>query len=194
MKTTNHQEDLPFHKLQPVDLTAVKFDDKGKVIYGTGVTKGPVVSVRPTHKSGKPKIEKTTFNNKKIYNNYGHSGIGWTLLFGTVNKSISLFLSENPNFEKSNPINIIGLGCIGLTTAVTLHQHGFTNITLIGEKDPNTMPSYNAGGLIELSLTNVISAGGLNEKGFEKIKQTNFDDINKYFIDSYNTFNQIFNK
>ncbi len=62
-------------------------------------------------------------NAKTIVNCYGHGSVGWTTLFGSVQKAIELFEKGIPN--KSIPIRIIGSGCMGLTTAIELTNRGY---------------------------------------------------------------------
>ena len=64
---------------------------------------------------------------KLILNNYGQGGAGWTFLFGCANESIRQFEEnlENNNSYKNKPITIIGAGCYGLLTAITLSRMGY---------------------------------------------------------------------
>ena len=85
-------------------------------------------------------------NGKLICHNYGQGGAGWTFLFGSVNKSINLFeeqLKNNPQF-KNKPITVIGAGCYGLLTAITLARAGY-NVNIIA-KELDAISSYKAAG------------------------------------------------
>lgn len=80
---------------------------------------------------------------KTLIHCYGHGSIGWTALFGSVNKAIQLFVQTNPS--KNTPIRIIGSGCMGLTAAIELKLHGY-NVVGITTKSLYDMPSWKAGG------------------------------------------------
>jgi hypothetical protein len=80
---------------------------------------------------------------KTIIHCYGHGSIGWTTLFGSVNKAIELFVQTNPS--KEAPLRIIGSGCMGLTSAIELKQRGY-NVVGITTKSLYDMPSWKAGG------------------------------------------------
>jgi glycine/D-amino acid oxidase-like deaminating enzyme len=85
-------------------------------------------------------------NGKLICHNYGHGGAGWTFLFGCVNGSIRQFehtLEQHPSF-KNKPITIIGAGCYGLLTAVSLAHKGYT-VRIIARETEN-IPSNKAAG------------------------------------------------
>jgi hypothetical protein len=152
------------HHVKTLNLHDVQYDKQGEILFGFGVLKEPVVCVRPGHKSGLPQIySELTNENKLITHNYGHSGVGYSLLFGSVEKAIETFQKRryDVNLEKNvyqygfdEEITIIGLGCIGLVTALTLYFRGYKNIRLVGEKFLNT-PSMFAGGLIEFSLSTI---------------------------------------
>jgi hypothetical protein len=139
---------------QTIKLDDIHYDKENNFVYGKGCLKQPVVCLRPAHLSGKPQIYTEEKFNKIISHNYGHGGSGYSLLFGSVGKCIKEFLSFNNIRNKINyngEITVIGLGCIGLVTALKLYFKGFKNIKLVGENFINT-PSFFAGGLIEINL------------------------------------------
>jgi hypothetical protein len=117
-----------------------------------------VICVRPGHKSGLPRIYCEQKDGKIISHNYGHSGVGYSILFATVDESIENFqnymLKTTGAINYDQEITIIGLGCIGIVTALTLYYRGFTKIKVIGEHVLNT-PSMLAGGLFEFSLSTI---------------------------------------
>jgi hypothetical protein len=83
---------------------------------------------------------------KLICHNYGQGGAGWTFLFGCVNESIRQFqqqLQEDASLAKQ-PICVIGAGCYGLLTAITLARAGHT--VRIVAKDTHNLPSNKAAG------------------------------------------------
>ncbi|MDR3550479.1 MAG: FAD-dependent oxidoreductase [Candidatus Babeliales bacterium] len=85
-------------------------------------------------------------NNKLICHNYGHGGAGWTFLFGSVTESIRQFeaqLELHEQFE-NKPITIIGAGCYGLLTAITLARKGYT-VNIVAA-DTENIPSNKAAG------------------------------------------------
>lgn len=85
-------------------------------------------------------------NGKLICHNYGHGGAGWTFLFGCVNESMRQYeqaLEQQPSL-KNKPIAVIGAGCYGLATAVTLTHKGYT-VRIIARETDN-IPSSKAAG------------------------------------------------
>ncbi len=85
-------------------------------------------------------------NSKLVCHNYGHGGAGWTFLFGCVNESIRQFeqqLEENPAL-KNKRIAIIGAGCYGLLTAITLARKEYS--VRIVAQDTQNIPSHKAAG------------------------------------------------
>lgn len=85
-------------------------------------------------------------NNTLICHNYGHGGAGWTFLFGCVNESIRQLQAELEQFPqfKNKRIAVIGAGCHGLLTAITLAHMGFAVKIIAREVD--NIPSYKAAG------------------------------------------------
>lgn len=98
---------------------------------------------------GAPNLSIEQQDNKIVINNYGHGGSGWTLGPGSANYVINLLVNSEyaRDLEKNTPISIIGAGAIGLFTAYTLHQQGFTDITIIADRFEG-LTSHNAGGLL----------------------------------------------
>lgn len=92
------------------------------------------------------RIEYQYVNGKHLFHNYGHGGAGWTFLFGAVNTSLEQFdqcMAQNHSLKKS-PIAVIGAGCYGLLTAISLAQRGL-NVGIIA-KHTQDIPSYKAAG------------------------------------------------
>lgn len=175
------------HKKKTLDLRegSVKYDNDGNIIFGTGYLKEPVVCLRPGHKSGLPQIYAEEKNGKIISHNYAHSGVGYAILFGSVEKAIENF--QKLRFELGEKgrsifydqeITIIGLGCVGLVTALTLYFRGFKNIRLVGEKFLKT-PSFGAGGLIDFSLSTIFT-------------QEQIASMNELFRYSFSEYQQIY--
>lgn len=97
---------------------------------------------------GTPKMDVELFEEKIIANNYGHGGSGWTLGPGSAKYVIELLEKKySQDLTKDTPITIIGAGVLGLFSAYTLVNKGYTNITIIAEKFKN-LTSHNAGGLL----------------------------------------------
>jgi len=84
--------------------------------------------------------------NRTILHCYGHGSKGFTTLFGSVDEAMELLLAKNP--DPQTPVRVIGSGCIGLTLALELHRHGFTDIR-ISTKDRYDIPSWRAGGFFD---------------------------------------------
>jgi len=183
-----------------IDLTKIKFNDKGLVnIQQNPQLKNGIVGLRPSHKSGLPVVKAEIKNEKYISHNYCHSGIGYSIMFGTINQSIDNLLNLKKDLltNKNQEITVIGLGCIGLYTVLKLHYLGYTNVKIIGEKFDET-PSIYAGGLMEISLMKDIDADYMNKIFYEtfieykKIYENNHEILNKgirfvdYFTDEFN--------
>lgn len=103
--------------------------------------------VRPM-REGIFNISYEQLGDKYIFHDYGHGGGGWTLLFGSVNKSLRLLQKvkvDNPSitFDK---ITVIGAGIIGLQTALCLTELGYS-VSIIA-KNIDNLTSHNAGGLL----------------------------------------------
>ncbi|MGE0010183.1 MAG: FAD-dependent oxidoreductase [Candidatus Babeliales bacterium] len=102
--------------------------------------------IRPKHANGY-QLYGEVKNDKLIIHNYGHSGSGWTLLFGVIEQVLEEFeaqLTQHPSF-KSKPICVIGAGCMGLLSAIALAQKGYA-VTIVAKQFDNTT-SQNAVGL-----------------------------------------------
>lgn len=85
-------------------------------------------------------------NDKLICHLYGHGGAGWTFLFGSVQKALQQLeqqLEHNPSY-KNNPICIVGAGCFGLLSAVTLARSGY-DVRIVA-KETRNLPSDRAAG------------------------------------------------
>ena len=140
-------------EIDTLDLEDIQYDNKGNLIE-KGMIKKKIVCLRPGHKSGLPRIYSEVKDGKIISNNYGHSGTGYCFLFSTVETAIENFqkIRMDNGISFNEKITVIGMGCIGLVTAITLFNRGFKNIEIVGEKYEST-PSQLAGGLFEFSLT-----------------------------------------
>jgi len=148
-------KDLKVVKLTPPVFQNININNSGEVVHKSGHINRTYTCLRPNHK-GLPRIDAEMQDGKVIVHNYGHGGSGWTLLFGTVEKSLQKFalLAAQGLLPTDTKITIIGAGCIGLTTAVYLHEKGYTNIEIVAEKLEDT-PSYNAGGLFGIVSLNI---------------------------------------
>lgn len=169
--------------IKSLDIQNIKYDENGYLLASHGNIKENIVCIRPGHKTGLPKVyaEKTK-SGKFISHDYGHSGVGYSIMFGTISQSIENMKKLNANFstEKQKEITVIGLGCIGLFTALKLHSLGYTNVRLIGEKFENT-PSQWAGGLLEFSLNTIY-------------KKENIKYLNEIFVQTFNEYKLIYEK
>lgn len=183
-----------------IDLTKLNFNEKGLLEIGANqqIKKG-IACIRPSHKSGLPVVKAEIKKEKYISHNYCHSGIGYSIMFGTINQSIDNLLNLKKDLltNKNQEITVIGLGCIGLYTALKLHYMGYTNIKIVGEKFDET-PSQHAGGLFEFSfITKYVDQEYMNKIFFEtfvefkRIYENNHEILNKgvrevdYFSDHF---------
>ncbi|HEV2600797.1 MAG TPA: FAD-dependent oxidoreductase [Candidatus Babeliales bacterium] len=84
---------------------------------------------------------------KLIFHNYGQGGAGWTFLFGSVERSIKQFqqaIVSSSAVGKDQPVVVIGAGCYGLLTAITLARAG-RNVRILA-RETSGLPSDNAAG------------------------------------------------
>jgi D-amino-acid oxidase len=167
--------------LKPPNISDIQYDKNGNVNQDKGSIKSSLVCLRPSYKLQTPFIKTEFKNGKIISHNYGHSGDGFSILFGCVEKSIEEFqkLRLELGFSYFDEITVIGLGCMGLVTALTLYFRGFRKIKIIGEKHEN-IPSTNAGGLFEISLSNKT-----------KLDSEEFREMNNYFLLTFYTYREI---
>jgi hypothetical protein len=167
--------------LKGLNFHNVIYDNQGFIVPQTGDIRKLTTCIRPGHKSGLPVIYCELKDNKIISHNYGHGGVGYSILFATVNQAIENY--EKYIIEKFSSINyeeeitIIGLGCIGLVTALTLYYKGFRNLRIIGERLTGTA-SMGAGGLFEFSLTTIY-------------KQDQVDYMNKLFKSTFYEYEKV---
>lgn len=163
---------------ETINLDDIHYDSRGNIATGKGIIKEKIVCLRPGHKSGLVQVYSEKKGDKVITHNYGHGGNGLSLLFSTVDLSIRKFLAsitEDP-VDFNEEITIIGLGCVGLNTAIKLYEKGFRNIKLIGEKTRD-IPSYGAGGLLDIF----------------NFDETKGDTANRLFEQSYKEYLEILN-
>ncbi len=104
-----------------------------------------IICIR-AHRERLFKVEAEIIHNKLICHNYGQGGAGWTFLFGCVQGAIVQYeqqLITHPVYRK--PICVIGAGCYGLLTAITLAHKGYT-VRVVTKDTPSNVSSYNAAG------------------------------------------------
>lgn len=142
-----------------------------------------IACTRPM-REGKFNISFEQTSGKTIVHCYGHGGSGWTTLFGSVDKAISLFQKTNP--DMSTPIRVIGSGCMGLTTAIELSRLGY-KVAGISTKSLYDIPSWKAAGYFALVSvkTSPEEQASLNEIGlntfltYQKIERGDHPYISK---------------
>lgn len=105
-----------------------------------------IIGTRPM-RQGRFNLSVERVSGKLIINCYGMGGAGWTTLFGSVEKAISLF--KNTKSHPSLSIRVIGSGCFGLTTAVELSRRGY-HVSGITTKSLYEIPSWKAAGYFAL--------------------------------------------
>ncbi len=81
---------------------------------------------------------------KKIVHCFGHGGAGLTTFLGSVAEALRLYQRDFAA-AKTEPICVIGAGCMGLTAAIELARTGCTNLRIVAEEIYDT-PSWRAGG------------------------------------------------
>jgi len=109
---------------------------------------------RPLHSNIIPIVRTEEKEGKTVSHNYGHGPFGWTVLFGNVNHSILNFekflidkKADLEDIKQTKEVSVLGMGCFGLTTALTLHYRGYKKIRVIAE-NKDMLISHMAGGLI----------------------------------------------
>ena len=109
--------------------------------------------------------------NKLIVHCYGHGGSGWTTLFGSVEKALSLFQIHYPDPHLAPPIRVVGSGCMGLTAALELSRRGYV-VSGITTKELYEIPSWKAAGYFALVSvkTSPEEQANLNQIGMETFK------------------------
>lgn len=108
---------------------------------------------------------------KTLVHCYGHGGSGWTTLFGSIKRALEQFSAINRS--KSQPVAILGAGCMGLLMAIELTRLGFSVSRIIASKIYDT-PSWNAGsyfGLVSLKTS---------QEEIEVLKQIGLDTFDVY--------------
>lgn len=169
-------------KVKGLNLKDVEYDKDGYLIENKGNIRKTITCLRPGHKSGLPKVYAECKNGKYISHDYGHSGVGYSIMFGTINQSIDNLLKLKKDFStnKNAEITVLGLGCIGLYTALKLYSLGYKNIKLVGENFEN-IPSQWAGGLFEFSLNTIV-------------KKETINYLNELFLTSFYEYQKIAEK
>lgn len=95
-RNSKERENIPIEdKLEKLNFSqGFKFDENKHLIRNSASVNDCYVCVRPGNKINVPKINVKILKNAKtnnvttIVNNYGHGGIGWSLMWGSVLKAI----------------------------------------------------------------------------------------------------------
>jgi len=200
-KNMNNKEQENLIKLKSLDLKNIEYDKKTDYLLPSkGNIKDKIVCIRPGHKTGLPKVYAELKGGKYISHDYGHSGVGYSIMFGTIDQSIENMNNFKKDFStnKNLDITVIGLGCIGLYTALKLYHLGYKNVRIVGENFERT-PSQWAGGLLEFSLNTIYKKENINylneifTKSFleyKKIYENKHEFLNKgvKYVDYYSDF------
>jgi hypothetical protein len=165
--------------LSPVKLHHVtRNKDDNAITPNSGHVNQLITCLRPACLNGAPKIYSEFKNDKLIVHNYGHGGGGWTFLWESIEDSIRQYEKQvqERKLSKDTPITIIGLGCMGLATAILLYERGFKRLNIIGEK-MEEIASLQAGGYFSPSSTFIKSmedstkVAELTRKTFKKYRE-----------------------
>lgn len=183
MDTKNQSGDIKIEdNLLPIDFSkGIHFDQDGNIKRDNGIIKDCYVCVRPGNKQNVPKVYLESIGDRIISNNYGHGGVGWSTVWGSVMKSIQFVENTNNVILTGNKIAVIGAGCIGCATVLMLINKGVepSNIEIFCEK-MDDLTSHRSGA--------ILSTASVLEEVDPKLKIL-FDDIN---IDSYLIWDKIF--
>ena len=99
-----------------------------------------IVGLRPFRPSGFV-VRGEKFDAKTVIHNYGHGGAGITLSWGTANLAV-----EEASKLDARECAVIGCGVVGLATARSLQQRGYT-VSIYTKAMPPDTTSNVAGGL-----------------------------------------------
>ena len=130
---------LPIIHLTPPNLSPDRLERK-------------IVCTRPSRDGGF-RVAAGVTGGKLIAHNYGHGGSGWTRLFGCVAllmQKIDAVMMQHPTF-KGQPVVVIGAGCMGLLSAITLTERGY-RVRIVAKEFEN-LASHNGAGVFAPSGT-----------------------------------------
>ncbi|MBA3815991.1 MAG: FAD-binding oxidoreductase [Parachlamydiaceae bacterium] len=125
--------------IEDVYLRAPNFSDEN--------ISGFNVGLRPYRKSG-IRLETEIMEGKILIHNYGYGGSGLTLSLGGAHEVLSILEQEkinNPQFESTQCVAILGAGVIGLATAYELMNRGYTVNIYAENFSPNLTSNVAAG-------------------------------------------------
>jgi D-amino-acid oxidase len=107
--------------------------------------KEKIICIRP-HRERIFRVAYEKMGSKYLFHNYGHGGAGWTFLFGCVNESIRQFeeLIAQHQTLNNKAITVVGAGCYGLLTALSLAHKGY--MVRIIAKEIRDLTSHKATG------------------------------------------------
>jgi len=99
-----------------------------------------IVGLRPHRASGFV-VRAEKFDNKTVVHNYGHSGAGISLSWGSAHLAANLALETG-----AKDFVVLGAGCMGLCTARLLQDRGAESVTICTKDLPPNTTSNVAGG------------------------------------------------
>ena len=99
-----------------------------------------IVGLRPHRDSGFV-VRAEKFDNKVVVHNYGHSGAGISLSWGSAHLAATLALETG-----AKEFAVLGAGCMGLCTARLLQDRGAESVTIYTKDLPPNTTSNVAGG------------------------------------------------
>lgn len=159
------------HSSLPVKrISLPSFDYSEEAVIGSNV------GVRPKREGG-IRLEKENLEGKAVFHNYGHGGAGATLAPGCVEKVVSLFDKEEPDFRS---VSVIGAGYMGLMTALQLTEEGYKVKVYAGQL-PQEDYFYQEG---KPCITSLVAGGlwfpfavdhGEDEASFKSLQQGSFN-------------------
>lgn len=106
--------------------------------------KSKIICIRPG-RAGGARVAAEKIGKQTIIHNYGHAGAGWTRLPGSAHIVKQLTDEHLHDAHKKAAIAVIGAGCMGLMSALTLHEAGY-HVQIIAEKITD-LTSDNAAGV-----------------------------------------------
>lgn len=132
-----------------------------------------IACTRPM-REGKFNISAEKKEGKVLVHCYGHGGSGCTTNWGSVFRAIELFEEQFPK-ETKQPIRVVGVGIIGLTTAIELTRRGY-HVTGITASELYDIPSWKNAGYFALVS---VKTDPVEQQNLDKIGHCTFMEYKK---------------
>jgi FAD dependent oxidoreductase len=132
-----------------------------------------IACTRPM-REGKFNIAAEEKEGKFLVHCYGHGGSGCTTSWGSVFKAIAL-MEEQMGSKPKQPIRVIGVGIIGLNSAIELKRRGY-DVTGITASELYEIPSWKNAGYFALVS---VKTDPVEQKNLDEIGNCTFAEYKK---------------